>query len=64
MHYLVLVVALIAIVLAIIFKINGLSMFYPTLLIILAVILDVLSNVISERKNKKMYEELKNRVKK
>ncbi|MBO5477386.1 MAG: hypothetical protein J6A15_06535 [Clostridia bacterium] len=64
MHYLVLVVALIAIVLAIIFKINGLSMFYPTLLIILAVILDVLSNVISERKNKKMDEELKNRVKK
>ena len=53
MHYLVLVIACIAIVLVFICKYYGLSIIYPTLVIILAVVLDVLSNTISSRKNKR-----------
>jgi len=64
MHYFVLVVSLLAIILAIVFKICNLSMIFPTLLIIFAVVLDILSNTIERRKDKKMEEELKNRVKK
>lgn len=64
MHYLVLVVSLIGIILAIVFKIYNLSMIYPTLIIVLAIVLDILSNTLERRKDKKMEEELKNRVEK
>lgn len=53
MHCLVLIIACIAIVLVFICKYYGLSIIYPTLVIILAVVLDVLSNTISSRKNKR-----------
>ena len=59
MHYLVLVIACIAIVLVFIYKYYGLSIIYPTLVIILAVVLDVLSNTISSRKNKRENNSLK-----
>ncbi len=59
MHYLVLVIACIAIVLVFICKYYGLSIIYPTLVIILAVVLDVLSNTISSRKNKRENNSLK-----
>ena len=50
MHYLVLVIACIAIALVFICKYYGLSIIYPTLVIILAVVLDILSNTITSRK--------------
>ena len=59
MHYLVLVVAFIAMVLVFICKYYNLSIIYPTLVIILAIILDVLSNVIANRKNKKENNSIK-----
>lgn len=63
MNYLVIVVSLIAIVLVFLAKIYDFSMIYPTLLIVLAVILDVLVNTINERKNRKIdknLDEIKN----
>lgn len=59
MHCLVLIIACIAIVLVFICKYYGLSIIYPTLVIILAVVLDVLSNTISSRKNKRENNSLK-----
>ena len=59
MHYLVLVIACIAIVLVFICKYYGLSIIYLTLVIILAVVLDVLSNTINKRKNKRENNSLK-----
>ena len=59
MHYLVLVIACIAIVLVFICKYYGLSIIYPTLVIILAIVLDVLSNTITSRKNKRENNSLK-----
>lgn len=53
MHYFVLTIAVIAIVLVFICKYYGLSIIYPTLVIILAIVLDVLSNTIINRKSKK-----------
>ena len=50
MHCLVLIIACIAIVLVFICKYYGLSIIYPTLVIILAVVLDILSNTITSRK--------------
>lgn len=59
MHYLVLVIACIAIALVFICKYYGLSIIYPTLVIILAVVLDILSNTITSRKNRKENNSLK-----
>ena len=59
MHCLVLIIACIAIVLVFICKYYGLSIIYPTLVIILAIVLDVLSNTISSRKNKRENNSLK-----
>ena len=59
MHYIVLVIACIAIVLVFICKYYGLSIIYPTLVIILAVVLDVLSNTTSNRKNRKENNNIK-----
>ena len=59
MHYLVLVIACIAIVLVFICKYYGLSIIYPTLVIILAIVLDVLSNTITSRKNRRENNSLK-----
>lgn len=59
MHCLVLIIACIAIVLVFICKYYGLSIIYPTLVIILAIVLDVLSNTITSRKNKRENNSLK-----
>ena len=51
---------------AIFCKINGLSLIYPTIVIILGIIADIIVNTITERKNKKEYtnlDEIKNKMK-
>lgn len=53
MNFLVIVVAVVAIILVFLSKIYNLSIVYPTLVIILAVVLDILVNAINDRKNKK-----------
>ena len=59
MHCLVLIIACIAIVLVFICKYYGLSIIDPTLLIILAIVIDVLSNTITSRKNRKENNNMK-----
>lgn len=67
MNYLVIAICVIAIVAAIVCKVNGLSLFLPTLIIILAVIVDIIVNTITQNKLKKKntnLEDIKNSVKK
>lgn len=66
MNYLVIAICVIAIIMAIFCKINGLSLIYPTIVIILGIIADIIVNTITERKNKKEYtnlDEIKNKMK-
>lgn len=66
MNIFVLSVALVGIVLSVVCKIYGFSMFYPSLIIILAVILNTIDGILdskSEKKNKVNVEMEKERVK-
>lgn len=66
MNYLVIAVCMLAIIMAIVCKINGFSMFIPTLIIIFAVISNIIVNTIAQRKSKKEYtnlEEIKKKMK-
>ena len=53
MHSFVIILAILTIITAFTYKFYGISIIYPTLLIILTIICDVLSNVITDRKKQK-----------
>ncbi len=53
MNYLVIICALISICLVVISKEKGLSVAYPTLMIMLTIVLNLVSNTMNERKLKK-----------
>lgn len=53
MHSFVIILAILTIITAFASKFYGISIIYPTLLIILTIICDVLSNVITDRKKQK-----------
>lgn len=53
MSYLVIICAIVSICLVILSKVKDLSIIYPTLMIILTIILNIVSNAINERRIKK-----------
>lgn len=53
MNYLVMVLAIISIILVLVCKYYSLSIVYPTLVIILTILLDIASNMLKARKDKK-----------
>lgn len=53
MEYVVIIFAIVSIVLVFISKIYGISIIYPSLMILLTIVIDVLSNTIRSRKAKK-----------
>ncbi len=64
MHILVLISAAVTIILVILSKFYSLSIIYPSLMLILTIILDLLSNTLQTRKDKKLekkIEEIKNK---
>ncbi len=63
MNYLVIVCAIISIVLIFLSKLYKLSVVYPSLMIILTIILDIVSNTIRKRKENKEYNSIKDKVK-
>ena len=58
MNYITIFLAILTIVSVFLAKFFNLSIIYPTLLIILTIIFDILVNIINERKNRK---EIKNK---
>ncbi len=66
MNILVIIICVIAFILVFFCRVYGLSVIYPTLLIILAIILDILTNTLNSQRRKKEYtniEEIKNKMK-
>lgn len=63
MDYLIIVIVVIAIVLTLLSKFYGLSMVFPTLLIILAILMSLLSNSLKERKDKKKLQNIEDKIK-
>ena len=65
MHILVLISAAVTIILAILSKIYSLSIIYPSLMLVLTILLDLISNTLETRKDikleKKIEEEIKNK---
>ena len=64
MHILVLISAAVTIILVILSKFYSLSIIYPSLMLILTIMLDLLSNTLQTRKDKKLekkIEEIKNK---
>ena len=59
MNILVIIVAIISIFLVFLTRYYGLSVIYPTLTIVLAIILDILANTLARRKEKKENTNLK-----
>lgn len=53
MNYVVIISAIITIILAIISKVYGISIIYPTLMIVLTIILNVIANTIKYNKDKR-----------
>ena len=53
MEYVVIISAIVSIALVLISKIYGISIVYPSLMIVLTIVIDVLSNTIRSRKSKK-----------
>ncbi len=53
MEYVVIIFAIVSIALVFISKIYGISIVYPSLMIVLTIVIDVLSNTIRSRKAKK-----------
>ena len=53
MHILVLISAAVTIILAILSKIYSLSIIYPSLMLVLTILLDLISNTLETRKDKK-----------
>jgi hypothetical protein len=53
MNYLIVVLAIISIILVLLCKFLNLSIIYPTLIIILVIVLDILSNIIAKRNKEK-----------
>lgn len=66
MNYLVIIICIVAIVVAVICKMYGYSMIFPTLIIIFAVLADVIVNTLADKKHKKEYtnlDDIKNKMK-
>lgn len=59
MNFVVIIICIITFVLVFLCKVYDLSIIYPTLFIILAVVADILVNTINSRKNKKEINNLK-----
>ena len=53
MEYVVIISAIVSIALVFISKVYGISIVYPSLMIVLTIVIDVLSNTIRSRKAKK-----------
>lgn len=63
MDYLVIVVAIVAIILVFLSKFYGLSIIFPTLLIVLAIIMYFLSSSLKSRKDKKKFQDVEKYIK-
>lgn len=63
MDYLVIVVAIVAIILVFLSRFYGLSIIFPTLLIILAIIMYFLSSSLKSRKDKKKFQDIEKYIK-
>lgn len=64
MNYIVLVIAIVAIILVFLARFLGLSIIYPTLVIVLAILLDIVTNKIKSRKEKKERNNIKDIINK
>jgi hypothetical protein len=63
MHILVLISAAVTIILVILSKFYSLSIIYPSLMLILTIILDLLSNTLQTRKDKKLEKKIEEEIK-
>lgn len=63
MDYLIIAIVIVAIILTLLSKFYGLSIVFPTLLMILAIIMSFLSNSLKTRKDKKNIQNIKNELK-
>lgn len=63
MDYLIIAIVIVAIILTLLSKFYGLSIVFPTLLMILAVIMSFLSSSLKTRKDKKNLQNIKNELK-
>ncbi len=63
MDYLVIAIVIVAIILTLLSKFYGLSIVFPTLLMILAIIMSFLSSSLKTRKDKKNLQNIKNELK-
>ena len=63
MHILVLISAAVTIILVILSKFYSLSIIYPSLMLILTIILDLLSNTLQTRKDKKLEKNIEEEIK-
>lgn len=62
MDYLIIVIVIVAIILTLLSKFYGLSMIFPTLLIILAIIMSFLSSSLKTRKDKKNLQDIEKNI--
>ena len=62
MNLIVIISACITIILAFLYKFYSLSIIFPTLMLILTIVLDILSNTIKTRKDKKHEESIEKEV--
>ncbi|MBR2785533.1 MAG: hypothetical protein IKD74_06080 [Clostridia bacterium] len=63
MHILVLISAAVTIILAILSKIYSLSIIYPSLMLVLTILLDLISNTLETRKDKKLEKKIEEEIK-
>lgn len=63
MHILVLISAAVTIILAILSKIYSLSIIYPSLMLVLTILLDLISNTLETRKDKKLKKKIEEEIK-
>ena len=63
MHILVLISAAVTIILVILSKFYSLSIIYPSLMLILTIMLDLLSNTLQTRKDKKLEKKIEEEIK-
>ncbi len=63
MHILVLISAAVTIILVILSKFYSLSIIYPSLMLILTIVLDLLSNTLQTRKDKKLEKKIEEEIK-
>ena len=62
MNLIVIISACLTIILALLYKFYSLNIIYPTLMLILTIVLDILSNTIRIRKDRNIKKDIENEV--